>query len=100
MILMLKVNVADSPNVAQLVVTVSDTGIGIPTEDQTKIFERFYQVNEGGAHKELGSGIGLALVKELTELLGGKVTVKSEPEKGSEFRVALPLQIISVLERS
>jgi signal transduction histidine kinase len=48
-----KVNVADSPNVAQLRVTVSDTGIGIPTEDQIKIFERFYQVNEGGAHKEL-----------------------------------------------
>ena len=93
-----KVNVADSPNVAQLVVTVSDTGIGIPAEDQTKIFERFYQVNEGGAHKEIGSGIGLALVKELTELLGGKVTVKSEPEKGSEFGVAIPLQIISVTE--
>jgi signal transduction histidine kinase/DNA-binding response OmpR family regulator len=93
-----KVNVTDSPKVAQLVVTVSDTGIGIPTEDQIKIFERFYQVNEGGAHKEIGSGIGLALVKELTELLGGKVMVKSEPEKGSEFGVAIPLQIIGVID--
>ena len=53
-------------------------------------------MNEGGAHKEVGSGIGLALVKELTELLGGNVTVKSEPGKGSEFCVTLPVQIISV----
>ena len=55
-------------------------------------------MNEGGSHKEIGSGIGLALVKELTELLGGKVTVKSEPEKGSEFSVAIPLQIIGVID--
>jgi signal transduction histidine kinase len=47
-------------------------GIGIPAEDQTKIFERFYQVNEGGAHKEVGSGIGLALVKQLTRIASRK----------------------------
>ncbi|HEX5170188.1 MAG TPA: two-component regulator propeller domain-containing protein [Cyclobacteriaceae bacterium] len=93
-----KVNVADSPNVGQLVIRVSDTGVGIPGEDQTKIFERFYQINEGGAHKELGSGVGLALVKELTELLGGKVTVNSEFGKGSEFCVILPVQIKGVVE--
>jgi signal transduction histidine kinase/CheY-like chemotaxis protein/AraC-like DNA-binding protein len=91
-----RVDIADSTSAGQLVVTISDTGIGIPAEDQTKIFERFYQLNEGGAHKEVGSGIGLALVKELTELLGGSLKVKSEPGKGSEFCVTLPVQILSV----
>lgn len=93
-----QVKVVDSRSVGQLVVAVSDTGVGIATEDQHKIFERFYRVNEGGAHKELGTGIGLSLVKELTELLGGKVTVTSESGKGSEFRVTIPVEIISVLD--
>ncbi len=83
----------------RLIITVSDNGIGIPAEQQTKIFERFYQVDHGGAHTELGTGIGLALVKELTELMGGKVTLESEPAKGSEFQVVLPLQIIKILEQ-
>jgi signal transduction histidine kinase/ligand-binding sensor domain-containing protein/DNA-binding response OmpR family regulator len=90
----------DSTSAGQLVITITDTGIGIPVEDQTKIFERFYQVNEGGAHKEAGTGIGLALVKELTELLGGSVRVKSESGKGSEFCVTLPVQIISVVSHA
>jgi len=94
-----KVNPVDSSGIGQLVVTVSDTGIGIPAEDQTKIFERFYQVNEGGAHKEVGSGIGLALVKQLTELLHGNVKVKSETGTGSEFCVILPVQTIGVADK-
>ena len=88
-----------SPSDVRLIITVSDNGIGIPADQQTKIFERFYQVDQGGAHTELGTGIGLALVKELTELMGGQVTLKSELAKGSEFRVVMPLQIIKVLEQ-
>ena len=88
-----------SPGDDRLIITVSDNGIGIPADQQTKIFERFYQVDQGGAHTELGTGIGLALVKELTELMGGQVTLKSELTKGSEFRVVIPLQIIKVLEQ-
>ena len=88
-----------SPGDVRLIITVSDNGIGIPADQQTKIFERFYQVDQGGAHTELGTGIGLALVKELTELMGGQVTLKSELAKGSEFRVVMPLQIIKVLEQ-
>ena len=90
-----KIELADSPGVGQLIVTVSDTGIGIPAGEQANIFERFYQVHAGGAHNVLGSGIGLSLVKELTELLGGTLTVRSEPGKGSEFGVTLPVEIIS-----
>ena len=88
-----------SPGDDRLIITVSDNGIGIPADQQTKIFERFYQVDQGGAHTELGTGIGLALVKELTELMGGQVTLKSELTKGSEFRVVIPLQIVKVLEQ-
>jgi len=84
----------------QLVITISDSGIGIPIEHQSKIFDRFYQLNEGGAHTEVGTGIGLALVKELTGLMGGKIDVKSEQQHGSEFQVVLPLQIIKVLDET
>jgi len=94
------VEINSFPNDARLIITVSDNGIGIPAEHQLKIFERFYQVDEGGAHTELGTGIGLALVKELTELMGGQITLQSEPEKGSEFRVLVPLQIIKVIEQT
>ena len=72
---------------------VKDTGIGIPEEQQTKIFERFHQVSE--AHKEVGTGIGLSLVKELVALMGGEIAVQSEVGKGSEFKVALPIEITS-----
>lgn len=82
-------------NVDQLIVTVSDTGIGIPENQQTRIFERFYQVSE--AHKEAGTGIGLSLVKELITLLGGTISLKSEPGKGSEFNVTVPLESIGIV---
>jgi len=82
----------------QLEFIVSDTGVGIAAEEQQKIFDRFYQVNEGSAHHEIGTGIGLALVKELTGLLGGKIELTSQPGKGSEFCVTLPFQISAVLE--
>jgi len=75
--------------------TVSDTGIGIPPEHQSKIFERFHQVSE--AHKEVGTGIGLSLVKELVVLMEGTIIVKSEVGKGAEFTVTLPLELFESL---
>ena len=77
-------------------VVVKDSGIGIASGEQTKIFSRFYQLNE--SHEEIGTGIGLALVKELTELMGGKITLESEPGKGSTFKVILPIHIKQVYE--
>lgn len=76
----------------KLVLSVQDTGIGIPYNQQFKIFERFHQVSE--THKEVGTGIGLALVKELVALMKGIITVNSEIGKGSEFKVELPIEII------
>lgn len=74
-----------------IVITVEDTGIGIPIEERDRIFERFYQVD---AHKTKalgGAGIGLHIVKEYVQLLGGNVRVTSvEPEGGTSFEVWLP----------
>jgi signal transduction histidine kinase/ligand-binding sensor domain-containing protein/DNA-binding response OmpR family regulator len=71
-------------------ITVKDTGIGIAESDIEKIFTRFYQVNEGGS--QTGTGIGLALTKELVKLHNGKISVKSKEGKGSKFTVRLPYE--------
>jgi len=70
---------------------VRDTGIGIATEDQKHLFRRFWQADSSSSRKQQGAGIGLALVKELTELQGGTVSVKSELGSGTTFTVTLPL---------
>ncbi|WP_158069910.1 hybrid sensor histidine kinase/response regulator transcription factor [Cnuella takakiae] len=72
--------------------SVHDTGIGIAPENLTHIFERFYQADNSATRRYEGSGIGLALVKELVQLMGGSITVDSKPRQGTRFAVALPLQ--------
>jgi signal transduction histidine kinase len=74
----------------QLVLEVTDTGIGIPKEQQERIFERFYQVNGSIRRRYGGVGLGLALVKESVEALGGEIGVESEVGQGSTFRVTWP----------
>ncbi len=71
--------------------SVRDTGVGIPPEQLEKIFDRFYQVDESQTREHEGSGIGLALVKELVELHHGTIEVRSEVGRGTEFTVRLPL---------
>jgi signal transduction histidine kinase/ligand-binding sensor domain-containing protein/DNA-binding response OmpR family regulator len=71
--------------------TVQDTGIGIGGEHQAHIFDRFYRVEDGGRLKTTGTGIGLALSKELIELHKGSIQVESQPGKGSTFIVILPV---------
>jgi signal transduction histidine kinase len=73
------------------IVEVWDTGIGIPREAHARLFERFYQVDSSNTREYGGTGIGLALVKEFVERLGGEVAVESEVGKGSTFRLALPV---------
>lgn len=80
------VNITAEENRLRLI--VEDNGPGIPKKELDKVFDRFYQV-EGTEDK--GSGIGLALVKELVELYRGQISVSSEPGKGSRFRVSLPM---------
>uniref|UniRef100_UPI003B3A51E8 ATP-binding protein n=1 Tax=Spirosoma sp. TaxID=1899569 RepID=UPI003B3A51E8 len=76
-----------------LLLQVSDTGIGIPADQLPRIFERFYQVDNSLTRTHSGTGIGLALVHELTNWLGGTVQVKSTVGKGSCFTVDLPMAI-------
>ncbi|WP_457551346.1 ATP-binding protein [Desulfobacula sp.] len=71
---------------------VQDTGMGIPEEKQEKIFERFLQVDDQHSRNNEGTGLGLAMVRELASLHGGKVNVHSKIGKGSTFRVELPVK--------
>ncbi len=71
-------------------ITVSDTGIGISPEDIPKLFRPFVQVNSAHNRQYSGTGLGLALVKQIVELHGGQVTLNSEVGKGSDFSIYLP----------
>jgi two-component system phosphate regulon sensor histidine kinase PhoR len=70
-------------------ITVADSGPGIPTEDLTRVFERFYRVDKSRARPG-GTGLGLAIVKHLVELHGGEATAANRPEGGAVFTVRLP----------
>jgi signal transduction histidine kinase len=71
-------------------VSVRDTGIGIPTDDLDRVFDRFYQVEREGRHAE-GPGLGLSVVKQLVEVQGGRITVESVPDQGTTFRFTVPV---------
>ena len=81
-----KIMVSASPDGKSLVIQVTDTGIGIPSEEQERIFQPYYQVRGGR-----GSGLGLAITKFLVELHGGKIWLKSAVGQGSTFFFSLPL---------
>ena len=72
-------------------ISVIDHGVGIPVEEQDKIFERFHRVSTGLVHEVRGSGLGLAIVKHIVDAHRGKVTVRSEPGSGSTFTIYLPV---------
>jgi len=74
-----------------LYIKVKDSGIGISGEELPNIFNRFYRTNMSEINKSGGTGIGLALTKELVDLMNGKIEVKSTLEQGSEFSVQIPV---------
>lgn len=72
------------------VVTVQDTGIGIPPEHQSRVFERFYRVDKSHSRQSGGTGLGLSIVKHAVQYLGGRIELESQPGKGTTMRVHFP----------
>jgi len=85
------VTVGMSMRNGEAVIHVSDTGIGIAPDDQTRLFEKFYRIKRRDNDEVPGTGLGLALVKSITERHGGRVWVDSELNKGSTFYIGIPL---------
>jgi two-component system phosphate regulon sensor histidine kinase PhoR len=75
----------------EVILTVSDTGIGIPQAEQPRIFERFYRVDVARSREAGGTGLGLAIAKHLVEVHGGRLWVESEVGRGSQFHFSVPL---------
>ena len=74
----------------QVRISVADSGIGIPSEDLPRVFERFYRVDRARSRAVGGTGLGLSIVKHAVERMGGSITAESQLGKGSKFTVTLP----------
>jgi signal transduction histidine kinase len=85
------VNVRASRDGQTVVVEVSDSGVGIPSRDQGRVFERFYRVDRARSRETGGTGLGLSIVRHVVENHGGQVLLESELGRGSTFTVRLPL---------
>ena len=85
------VNIQFSDDLSTITITIADTGIGISKEKVSKIFDRFYQVDDAQNRNYEGTGIGLALVKELVGVLKGEISVRSKVGEGTTFIVKLPI---------
>jgi two-component system phosphate regulon sensor histidine kinase PhoR len=74
-----------------MVLQVKDTGQGIPSNDLSRITERFYRVDRARSREEGGTGLGLSIVKHLVQLLGGQLRIHSELGKGTSIELDLPI---------
>ena len=77
----------------KILLTVKDTGVGIPAEDQSRVFERFYRVDKSHSKEVSGTGLGLSIVKHAVTFLKGSITLKSREEMGTEITIELPKEI-------
>ncbi|MDH4065994.1 MAG: ATP-binding protein, partial [Acidobacteriota bacterium] len=84
-----RIEVATTRQDDRFVLTVSDSGPGLPEQDLTRVFERFYRVDKSRARPG-GTGLGLAIVKHLAQVMGGTVTAANRPQGGAIFSVSLP----------
>jgi len=73
-----------------VVITVSDTGIGIPQAEQERIFERFYRVDAARSREAGGTGLGLAIARHIVEAHGGRIWAESTVGQGSDFHFSVP----------
>jgi len=85
-----RVTISAAANAAVVTLEVADTGIGIAEKDLARIFERFYRADKARSRELGGTGLGLSIVKHLAHAFGGNVSVESQPQRGSVFRVELP----------
>ena len=90
-IISMDVELIEDSKTKYLKISIQDSGVGIAPSELSKIFNRFYQVDDSNNKQYDGTGIGLSLVKELTELHGGKIDVHSKVGKGTTFEVSLPI---------
>ena len=84
---------AETPEVAQFIFTITDTGIGMQPDFLAHLFTAFSRERDSRVDKTEGTGLGMAITKRIVDLLGGSIEVRSTPGKGSSFRVALSFQI-------
>ncbi len=84
-------NKINKKDVKYFVIKIKDSGIGIAEEEMGNLFNRFYQVDNSSTRQGEGTGIGLSLVKEFTELMNGTIAVESTPRKGSTFTIQIPV---------
>jgi signal transduction histidine kinase/DNA-binding NarL/FixJ family response regulator len=84
-----RIYTADDKSKIDLMIAIEDTGIGIPSESQQKIFEAFLQQDGQSSRKYGGTGLGLAITRRLIEMMNGNISIKSDPGKGSIFEIAL-----------
>ncbi|MBT2668909.1 hypothetical protein J7J00_26280 [Bacillus sp. ISL-4] len=85
--------IISSANKDFVIITIKDTGIGIPPNDLPFIFERFYRVEKSRSRQMGGTGLGLAIVRELVNVLGGTIEVNSAIGQGTEFIITLPIEV-------
>jgi signal transduction histidine kinase len=88
-----RVQLRAEADAGHVVLTVTDTGVGIAKEEQDLVFEKFRQSGNPLTREHAGTGLGLSIVRELSKLLGGEVMLQSELGRGSTFTVRLPLQL-------
>ena len=87
-----QVSIAANSENGKFLISVSDTGPGIPPSEQSRIFEEFHQVDSSNTKKKGGTGLGLAIAKRIIELHRGRIWVESEVGRGSIFRFELPVK--------